>query len=67
MTTNDQQKELIYHFARFCWKHKDELAPNLEENEKGRKERVSWGEVFKRRTGESLESYADRHRSGGGE
>jgi hypothetical protein len=38
-----------YHFARFCWIHRNKIAP---------KSQLTWGHVFERNEGISLHEYA---------
>ena len=39
-----------YHFARFCWAYKNKKAP---------KSKLTWGQVFERKEGISLNYYAN--------
>jgi len=43
-------KDRCYHFARFCWVHRNKIAP---------KSKLTWGQVFERNEGISLHHYAN--------
>lgn len=61
MTPDELDAHKTLCFARHCWKHKDERAPNMEA---GRY--FTWAEIFFRRTKIKLNDYAaDRQADSG--
>ena len=50
-------------FARWCWQKRNQYAPKPEYDDRGREEYITWAEVFKRRTGLSLDEYRRVHGS----
>lgn len=56
-------ERLVYFFAKFCWKHRIEQAPNTEYDDNGKKRYYNWAEIFERRTGINLDTYARQAQS----
>lgn len=58
MTDDDIEKQKLYHFARYCWRNRDELAPNIEAGS-----RWTWADIFKRRHKISLDEYVKQRQA----
>jgi hypothetical protein len=52
---NKDQVKRRYYFARFCWKHRNELTPKGELRTAG--EPITWGKRFEQMEGISLDNY----------